>query len=223
MQHITVRPHSESTALPERLANGVEIAIRTRLAVLRASLESLVKHSPPNDSRAVMLKSALNESVCLGREVAGLIDHAFVKDLRPTSCSLEEIASSVLQFLPPSSRAQVLVAIEGKEARLRVDADQLARALARLIDAGLADGSETALFAARHARSGAAFSFVRAHTRIERTAAKRNTEAGLVLGVNLARRDIERMGGTLSLEGGLERDASWTAFVPERSIHEDMP
>ena len=48
-------------------------------------------------------------------------------------------------------------------------------------------------------------------------------EAGLVLGANLARRDIERMGGSLIVEGGFESDGSWTAFIPNRTAHEDLP
>jgi len=128
----------------------------------------------------------------------------------------------MLHFVPVEVRARLLSAVEGKQERVHVDGPLLARALARLVEAAMADESELALFSARCAPDRACFSFVRP-SRDEWRPTGLDGDVGLELGVELARRDLERIGGSLSVTGPLGGEASWTAWVPLRVSSEDLP
>jgi K+-sensing histidine kinase KdpD len=183
---------------------AVAKAVRVPLAALRASMETLVTSFAAEDSRTFAARGALDEIVRLGHELQTLLDYALPLPVHPSSCSLREIVCAAVEGLGPRRRADVITAIEDRRARLEVDGPLLSRSLSRLLEPGTSPAP--ALLRARLERSEAVFTVVIGRTdgASPRVADLRNTTAASVLGLLLARRDVERMGGHFTFRHGEE-------------------
>lgn len=194
-------PHTESTTTLDRdLSNAVTIGIRTPLAALRASMESLAHGLEDADPRAGTLQGALDEVIRLGRNVQALLDYTLPAPLHPLACTIDEIAHAALDALPREQRPRVLLAIESGSGRVQLDGPLLARALAHLIEGALEASAEPVLLCVRHQHGSARFTILhdtRGGMHADRaTGAAHTTNLGL--GLSIARRDVERMGGAIT-------------------------
>jgi signal transduction histidine kinase len=179
---------------------AVTEGVRAPLAALRASMESLSQAFPPGDPRSLAVRGAIEEVVRLGHEMQTILDYALPQPARPLSCSLLEIACSARAALQPEHRAQVLVAIEDRRARLTVDGALLSRSIARVLETALAGTRSHVLLRSRIHGDQAVFSLVHATPPPwdPRDAQTRFHSAATALGAEIARRDVERMGGTFA-------------------------
>jgi K+-sensing histidine kinase KdpD len=129
-----------------------------------------------------------------------ILDYALPQPTRPLSCSLLEIACSARAALQLEHRAQVLVAIEDRRARLTVDGALLSRSIARVLEAAVAGTRSHVLLRSRIHGDQAVFSLVHATPPPwdPRDSQTRFHSAATALGAEIARRDVERMGGTFA-------------------------
>ena len=182
------------------IPSAVGHAVRAPLAALRASMEALVQEYQEEDPRSFAVRGALDEVVRMGHEMQTLLDYALPLPLQTSSCSLREIVRSALSSVGPSRRSDVWTAIEDPRDRIEVDGTLLARAIARLFETGPGSHSAPALLRARTDGADAVLTLVLgpADRRRNRDADLQATSAASVLGIVLARREVERMGGRFS-------------------------
>jgi K+-sensing histidine kinase KdpD len=186
------------------MSSAVAHGVRAPLAALRASMESLVHRFNSSDPRSLAVRGALDEVVRLGHEMQTLLDYALPLPLQSLSCSLREIVCSAVDGLCPRRRSDVWVAIEDRRTRLQVDGALLSRSLARLIESASAVAQGPVLLRARTDGPDAVFSVVHGEPSPPRSGetAMSTTTATSVLGLVLARRDVERMGGRFCFRRG---------------------
>ena len=183
------------------LSSAVNDDLRTPLAVLRASLEALGRGFESGDPRAGTVQRALGEVIRIGRHVQTLVDYALPQPARPLYCRIAEIAHSALEALTPERRSRVMVAVENGDARIHVDGPLVSRAIAHLVEYGLDETREPVLLTARENASGASFTVLH-DARGDDLALPESGHAGsgaVVLGRLLARRDLDRLGGTCAI------------------------
>jgi len=194
--------HRESQS-PTRQEIDAAVAegVRAPLAALRASMESLSHAFQADDPRSLAVRGALEEVVRLGHEMQALLDYALPQIAQPLSCSLLEIACSARSALPSEQRAQVLLAIEDRRARLRVDGTLLSRSIARVLETALAETRAPVLLRSRLDEGEVVFALVHATPPAwgALSSGTRFHSAVTALGAELARRDVERMGGRFTL------------------------
>jgi len=190
------------------VSSAVASAVRAPLAALRASLEMLASSFEAGDRRNVAARRAIDEIVRLGHELQTVLDYALPVPVAPISCSLREIVCSAVDHLGPRRRIDVMTAIEDRRARLEVDGPLLARSISRLLEPAHGAPAAPALLRARLERKEAVFTVVLGRTDVESPGAPelRATTAASVLGLVLARRDVERMGGRFTFRRG---DEDW--------------
>jgi hypothetical protein len=200
MQHTQTRPPRNAEVVESDLSGAVTHDLRTPLAVLRASLESLGKSFGPEDERALVLGRALGEVIRLGKHVQALVDYALPRPIRPLHCRTAEIAHCALEGLTPERKARVLVALECSDGRLFVDAPLAARAIGHLVEFGLEETREPVLLCARDGATGTSFSVLHDARPDDLTLPENAESQGgtLALGLVLARRDLERLGATVT-------------------------
>lgn len=188
------------TPTRQEINAAVTEGVRAPLAALRASMESLSHAFQPGDPRSFAVRGALEEVVRLGHEMQTILDYALPQPTRPLSCSLLEIACSARSALQPEHRAQVLVAIEDRRARLRVDGALLSRSMARVLEAAVAGTRSQVLLRSRVQGEEVVFALVHATPTPwnARSAASCFRSAATALGAEIAQRDVERMGGTFA-------------------------
>lgn len=174
----------------ELVAEVLERDVQRPLAALRASLDALARRQAGR-REAPLTTAALEHVVSLSNALDDLADLATPPPIRPLRCSVEEIARGALDDLEPELREHVLFAFEPGP-RLFVDGPLLSRCLAHAIRAGLTGGTGLAagaqcMLRARETAGRVEFAVVHART---------IGAAGL--GLELARRDLARMGATLA-------------------------
>jgi K+-sensing histidine kinase KdpD len=176
--------------------------LRHPLAALRAQMESLASEFRADDPRSTQLRGALEQVLKMSRDVEALVQLAAPSPVAPLPCSVDEILHSALRGLRfhQSSRVQVANAAVG--AMLEVDGPLLADCLGRLIDNALANLDGWVLLSARVDGGAACFSLVEgvedgSYSGRPRRELSPQRGAALELGHARARRDLERMGGTL--------------------------
>jgi K+-sensing histidine kinase KdpD len=216
MQQRSIPLDARAPHFDAELSDAIASGICVPLSALRASMESLARGLDARDPRATLLASALDEVVRMGRNVQALLDIALPPPLRPLDCTLEEIAHAALQSIGPDQRARVLLAVESGRARLFVDGPCLSTTLSHLIESGLCETSHPVLVSARSSGGGCMFSIVS----VARTASQTTTRSSPRLGLELARRQIQRLGGDLSLHCTLHDQVMWLVHLPSVGAQE---
>lgn len=180
---------------------AVTEGVRAPFAALRASMESLSHAFQAEDPRSLALRGALEEVVRLGHEMQAILDYALPQPAQPLSCSLLEIACSARAGLQVEQRSQVLLAIEDRRARLRVDGTLLSRSIARVLETALTETRSCVLLRSRLDDGDVVFAIVQSTPPVWSATATgtRFHSAVTALGAELARRDVERMGGSFGL------------------------
>lgn len=180
---------------------AVTEGVRAPLAALRASMESLSHAFQAGDPRSLAVRGVLEEVVRLGHEMQAILDYALPQPAQPLSCSLLEIACSARSALQAEQRAQVLLAIEDRRARLTVDGTLLSRSIARVLETALTGTRSLVLLRSRLDGGEVVFALVHATPPAwsNQGTGTRFHSAVTALGAELARRDVERMGGSFAL------------------------
>lgn len=179
--------------------------LRNPLVALRASMETLAGEFRADDPRGATLQGALAQVLSLSRDLDALVNYAAPRPLQPLYCKVEEILRAALRGLRFDQAARVKLAHASPDAGLYVDGPLLADCLALLIRNTLTDPQELILLSASRDEQWTTFSLIegvhdssRAHD--GRASLQATQDAALELGLRLARRDVERMNGTLVVE-----------------------
>lgn len=196
---------SSAHAAPEPVELGLAMTriFKTPLAALRASMESLAKNLETADPRRETLAGALAEVTRLARDVEALAAYAAPRPLMPLWCSLEELLQGSMSRLAPRDAARVTLARPGEAPKLYVDGPVLSTTLAHVVRVALESSGEDVLLEARTNEECASFSILSGANgaRVEALATpSSHHDASLGLGLELARRDVTRMGGTFQLD-----------------------
>ncbi|MEM7309972.1 MAG: hypothetical protein AAF682_25075 [Planctomycetota bacterium] len=198
------RPHRSQEAddaLSEALLDGLNVP----LSALRASLESLAAGLPREDPRSGTIAGALAEVSKVGRSVQDLAAYAAPPHPRPLRCTVEEIVYSARHQLPKKDRERVLIARVDRGGTLFVDGPLLARCLHRLVENAVEASTGYVLMNVREDDDATLFTTVNRdlHTQLDLEWAQAPFQTDkprhLGLGLALAKRDIELLGGTLVL------------------------
>lgn len=215
-QRETLSIENHGAALAQALIAGLDLP----LAALRAVLESLASDLG-SDPRATRVTGALAQVSRAGRTVQDLLDLASPPRLSPLECTVEEILSCACASLPPEARERVLVARGDRGQKLFVDGPLLARTLQRLLEGAVETGSGHVLVSVRRECERTLFTTV-SHGRDGEPCSDWASAPAepvrprlLDLGLSLARRDLERMGGELKLTRTPRGEIVAVAHVPD--------
>jgi len=182
-------------------------ALRTPLAVLRASLESLSHRFEERDPRRPQLEAALSQVTRIQHNLQTVLEGERATPERPLACTLQEIVKSAVQSLVPQQRGRCLAAIEAGDTRLCVDGPLLARTLTRLVEAGLDQCEGSALLRTRRSGPHATFTLL-----LQRFQASPGSLEALI--EELARRDIARLSGQFERRSSREHEAIFEISFP---------
>jgi K+-sensing histidine kinase KdpD len=179
--------------------------LRNPLVALRASMETLAGEFSVGDPRGATLHGALEQVLSLSRDIDALVNYAAPRPIQPLCCTVEEIMRAALRGLRFDQSARLKLANATPNTSLIVDGSLLADCLALLIRNTLADPHELILLSASSDAQSTAFSLIgRGHDANLygdlRAISPANQDAALGLSLRLARRDVERMNGTLTVE-----------------------
>jgi K+-sensing histidine kinase KdpD len=186
--------HSTTQTTPE-LGLTMTRILKNPLAALRASMESLARELPASDPRSEHVRAALDEVVRISRGVQDLVDFTAPREIKPLSCTAEELLYSTVHMLPEPLRRRVRVARAEGMRELSVDGPQLCQAMRHLVEYALATAADEVLFGVREEADAIIFTLVS-----ESTDATKRESTQLDLWLHLAGRDIPRMGGSLKLQ-----------------------
>jgi len=170
------------------------------LAALRASMESLLADFGGQDERGRAIEGALEEVLRLSRSVQALVDWAAPPRVRPLRCNAEELLEAALRPLSAESRRRLSISRPARNVALSIDGPLFSAALQHLLENLLAHNEDSALLRVSAGAEDVTFTLVGAApfgAGIEGFTARRSSAraAQVELGIGLARREIERMGG----------------------------
>jgi K+-sensing histidine kinase KdpD len=200
--------------------------LRAPLDGLRASMETLagnLRHeSVDGRGAARTLDAALEQVQRIARDVEALIAYARPRPVAPLRCSVDELLQTTLLALPPDLRTRVRVTCPAPGYTTHVDGPLLAGCLARLLESSLHSSRESdwVLLEVRPVAGEVQFRIFDGGAGsilgpvVEREDTPRGAHLGL--GESLARRDLERMGVTMTLER-VHEVQHLVVHVPERT------
>jgi hypothetical protein len=164
-------------------------------------MESLSHAFQAGDPRSLAVRRAIEEVVRLGHEMQAVLDYALPQPAQALSCSLLEIACSARTALQEDQRPLVLLATENRRARVNLDGTLLSRSLARVLETALSETRSPVLLRSRLDGCAAVFCIVQATPRVwsTETSGTRFHSVTSALGAEVARRDVERMGGHFAI------------------------
>jgi hypothetical protein len=114
------------------LVPAVARELGSALASLRAALEGIARDFDDGDPRLERVRRVVLQTIPIARQVEALADCTDHAPLHEMACSLQEIASSVRSALRGAGCTRLLLALEDRETRFRVDGPLLVRAIALL-------------------------------------------------------------------------------------------
>ena len=186
------------------LAASMSHLLAMPLAALRATLEDLVGELGEDERRRLVASAALSQVTCLARNVETLVDFAAPRRLSPLPCSALELVHSALRALTGEQSARMKVVLPAEAPTLVVDGPLLCNVLRNLIESALQQSSGPVELSARPERAGVCFLLVRqgrcGGIDSIAPALPATSAARCELGLDLARREIARMHGRLTVE-----------------------
>ncbi|MCC7011027.1 MAG: hypothetical protein IT454_00580 [Planctomycetes bacterium] len=216
-------PNQPARSEPEFGLTMTQI-LRNPLAALRAQMESLAGEFRADDPRQTQLRGALEHVLKLSRDVDALAQYASPRPLTPLDCTLDEILHSALRALRFEHSSRVKLANGTPGAHIVVDGPALADCLTRLLDNALSGPDEWVLLSARLESDGqVAFSIVEgvenaSYHGTPRAGAPEHRAAALRLGLLLAHREIERMGGSMHVTNTLLGNTCVVVRLPAETV-----
>lgn len=179
--------------------------MQTPLQALQAALESVGVGQINEAERDVVLRCAIEELRKLRRNVDALVEYTAPPTPVPMRCRVGEILLTVREQVGLESRSRLLVACDDHAPELMVDGPLLVRSLRRVVENALEAGSDQVLFASRDGGSGRTFAVM--NNCPSQTLDPRDGAASFAstktdhigLGLTLAKRDLELMGGSLTV------------------------
>ena len=193
--------------------------LRNPLAALRASMESLACGYSEQDPRAQQLRGALEQVLKMSRDVDALVQLTAPRPLAPLECTVEEILRAALRGMRFDFTGRVKLADASAGATLMVDGPLLADCLHRLLESALSSCGEIVLLSARVEGAAVHFAIVesgddRSLRGFKHTDLPTARAAALELGLALARRDLERIGGSLQITHTLLANTCINVRIP---------
>ena len=183
---------------PLSVSTAVQDGIVRPLSALRATLESLALQLDGEPGHRATLEAVLDQFCCVARNVTDLVEFCVPGDLHESPCSMEEIQRSAIRALDESQRSRVWLAIESESGTLSIDGAKLAHCIAILLHDALEDGREEVLLHGQRDEDGDHFTIVAdADTPHVLTPTSPPLHELNVVQLALARREIERMGGSI--------------------------
>ena len=184
---------------PLSVSSAVQEGIVRPLSVLRATLESLAERLDGDSDHRATLEGVLDQFCSVARNVTDLAEFCVPGELHESPCSMEEIQRSAIRSLDESQRTRVWLALESESTPLSVDGAKLAHCIAILLHDALNDGHEEVLLHGLRDQSGDHFTIVAdANAPHVLTPTSPPLHEINVVQLALARREIERMGGSIS-------------------------
>ncbi len=174
-------------------------SLRSRLAAVRATLESLGRTLPREGSQNATVLATLRELEHLGHDLRAVLDWSMPAEPRPIDCTHEEIGLGAVQAFSAPLRQRVLVSYDQPARRVRIDGPMLSRCLAYLIEHELCAGGNVALHV-RSAEERTVFAISAENTAGAATDAQRDGRPLLALGLAVAERDLTRLGASVRRE-----------------------
>jgi len=197
---------ADAVASPE-LSRAFRQGLDLPVCALRASLKALCEDYPGDEEAGVLLRGAIEEVGRIEDNVRELVEFATPPVPQALETDAHEVVLTALRTLPLCQRARIRTCIESAGGALELDVPLLATALRRLVDNALEASPDDVLVVARvdAASAGLSIAVVNGATRAcapeWALAPFRTTKPGrLGLGLTLARRDVELLGGRLGFE-----------------------
>lgn len=186
-------------ALAAAFTRGLHVHLEA-LHVILGDLERQFRDAP----HARAIAAAVEEVDRIDRDVELLYEFSVPTPLQPLRCCAEEIARGSQRFLAASQRDRVWLAVEEEASPLNVDGPLLSRTLTYFLENAFDRGSEEVLFHLHQHEGRTYFAILDDLSRDEASllAEAWDFETDIPddsLEVALARRDVERMGGTVQV------------------------
>jgi signal transduction histidine kinase len=113
------------------IAQAIARELKLPLAAMRAVIGGLA-HAE-SASLPTLIEGLLNELDRLDHGIGGLVELSTPHEMHPIQCTVGEVIRAAQGALPPKRKEQVLVALEGAQTRIVVDAVELERCLSSLL------------------------------------------------------------------------------------------
>jgi hypothetical protein len=197
---IEAERHGEGGVAPGlALGPALQRLLAAPLAAVRVMLEELEAAYAGDRERALRLHATLAQVCALHRDVGALIDLAAPRRVRPLSCSVEELARSALAMLDADEQERMVLDAPAVPRDIEIDGPLFTDCLARVLAAVLSRSHGHVLLQAVCGERETVFR-VREHGRSSELESSARGElssrgASLALGLQLAERDVKRMGG----------------------------
>jgi len=197
------------------LGQSLERVLGGPLAALRASIESLVGELGGEDPRGRTLEGALEQVTRMTRDLRCLVDFAAPRPLAPLRCSFEEIARGVVGSLGAQRCGRLQLAYPPRGAAFTVDGPLLINCLSSLAQGALESAPGNLLLQARRERELVVFTFVLAGAP---SGERSSCDASPAMRLEVARRDIARMGGSLCVQHTARGLTCIGVLLPDRPM-----
>lgn len=187
------------------LPRALSQSLATPVEALRATVELILDEYHPHDPRRSLVRGVLDELVRVGKNVQALMELAEGPIPSPADCTVGEIVGSARLRLRPDQRRRLWVGLEGVREPLFVDAPQLSRCLHRLLENALEASADEVLLTAKSNHSTTTLTVVNQSfgPGLDPSSAVKAFQSDkpnhIGLGLTLVQRDVERMGGNLTL------------------------
>ena len=206
--------------LPEQshpnVANALGRSVRTPLEALRIILEDL----NAGTSDTSVLPAAIETLQRVRRSVESVEEYFRAERPEPLICTVREVAHGVRNYLSEEQRSSLLIALDANTDVLFVDSTMLVKSLANIAENCIEASAHPVLL--RVQRQDAGFTF----TIVGRSVKEFNFEEALEpfitekrghvgLGLTIAARNLERLGGELIVRTGSSRATRFEVFVPQ--------
>jgi len=197
------------------IANALGRSVRTPLEALRIIIEDLVAGT----ADCSVLPAAIDTLQRVRRNVESVEEFFRMENPEPLLCTVREIAHGVRHYLPEEQRSRLLIALDANTDELFVDGPMLIKSLASIASNAIEASANPVLLRVQKQDKGFAFSIV-GHSleqfdftdALQPFITEKRGHVGL--GLTLAARTFELLGGELLVRTGASRATRFEAYIP---------
>ncbi|MFT5289366.1 MAG: CheY-like chemotaxis protein [Planctomycetota bacterium] len=226
----------DSTTTSVALERALHQGLNVPMCALRASMEALSRELPNHREGNVLLRGAIEEVEQIDRKVRDLVEYAVEPTPKLLPGNLNELVETALKGLSQQSRLRVRTSVALPQQKLELDTPFVARALGRVLENALDATPEDVLLVARVQKESTPGEKNNGSTPerivlviVNESAHGFDTEWAtqafhstkpnrLGLGLTLARRDVQLLGGDLHIEALASGAVRVALSLPTRSI-----